>query len=53
LPYFHILPKKCYRYILKLGKESEATINSYLDIKETGISVHRFQKIMIGYCLSK
>jgi SAM-dependent methyltransferase len=46
LPFYHILPQKCYRFLLKKGKESEETIGGLLEIKETGISIHRFNKIM-------
>jgi len=46
LPYFHLLPKPLYRGILKLGKESEGCIEDLIEIKDTGISIERFQKIL-------
>ncbi|HLP56258.1 MAG TPA: class I SAM-dependent methyltransferase [Fluviicola sp.] len=48
LPYFHILPVFMYRGILKLFGENEATIESLLEIKETGISIARFRRIVSG-----
>lgn len=46
LPYFHLLPNLIYRNILKLGKESQGTIDALIEIKETGISVERFERIL-------
>ena len=46
LPYFHILPHSVYKVILKIFGESEATINGLLEIKETGISIERFERII-------
>jgi SAM-dependent methyltransferase len=45
LPYYHILPRFVYRGILKLGGESQKTIDDLLEIKQTGISIGRFEKI--------
>ncbi|MDR3047924.1 MAG: class I SAM-dependent methyltransferase [Bacteroidales bacterium] len=46
LPFYHILPEKWYHYMLKKSKESEDTIQNLMEIKETRISIHRFQKII-------
>ena len=46
LPYFHLLPMSIYKWILKLFGESEATIAGLVEIKETGISIERFEKIL-------
>jgi SAM-dependent methyltransferase len=46
LPYFHILPKPLYRFVLKLFGEAESKITALLEVKETGISIHRFKKII-------
>ncbi len=46
LPYFHLFPKSVYKLILKLFGEKEGTINELLEIKETGISIERFQRIL-------
>ena len=46
LPYFHLFPVFIYRSILKLFGEKESTINSLLEIKETGIGISKFQKLI-------
>ncbi|MDR0368861.1 MAG: class I SAM-dependent methyltransferase [Bacteroidales bacterium] len=46
LPYYHILPKAVYRMILKMGNLPESTVKSMLEIKETGISICRFRKLL-------
>lgn len=46
LPYYHLLPRPLYRGILKLGNESERTIEDLMEIKDTGISLDRFERIM-------
>ncbi len=46
LPYFHILPKPIYRSILKSFGESDAKIESLLEIKDTGITIERFERIL-------
>lgn len=43
LPYFHLLPKKIYKKLLE--KFNEPT-QELLEIKETGISIERFEKIV-------
>ena len=44
LPYFHLLPKFLYKPFLKLFGESDGTILSLEEIKDTGISIRRFNK---------
>ena len=46
LPYFHLLPKRLYRWILKCFSEDENKIGSLLEIKETRLSIQRFHKIV-------
>ena len=46
VPYFHLLPKPLYKSALKLFKEPAAVVNDLLEIKETGISIERFEKIV-------
>jgi 2-polyprenyl-3-methyl-5-hydroxy-6-metoxy-1,4-benzoquinol methylase len=46
LPFYHILPKTLYQWILKAGNEPDSCIASLLEIKQTGISIHRFNKII-------
>jgi SAM-dependent methyltransferase len=48
LPYFHLLPVFMYKGLMKLFGESEGTIRGLLEIKETGISLERFEKICAG-----
>lgn len=45
LPYVHLLPKNIYKAVLNFFGESEAKITSLLEIKETGISLERFEKV--------
>jgi len=46
LPYFHLFPVPVYKVVLKALGESEATIKGLLEIKETGISIERFERIV-------
>ncbi len=46
LPYYHLLPAFLYKSILKAGSESEAAITELLEIKDTGISIERFERIV-------
>jgi SAM-dependent methyltransferase len=46
LPYFHLLPKALYKLILKAGGESNKTILDLMEVKETGISIERFEKYL-------
>ena len=47
LPYFHLLPLPLYSGILKKGGENEATIANLTEVKETGISIENFERIII------
>lgn len=46
LPFYHILPTFLYKGILKAFGESPKTIDDLLEIKETGISLERFERIL-------
>ena len=46
VPYFHILPRPLYRSILKLFGESEMSIKELMEVKDTGISIQKFQEIV-------
>jgi SAM-dependent methyltransferase len=46
LPYFHLFSVSIYKTILKVFGESDATINGLLEIKQTGISIERFERIV-------
>jgi SAM-dependent methyltransferase len=45
LPWFHLLPAPIYSSILRAGGESEPVIKELLEIKDTGISIERFERI--------
>ncbi len=45
-PYFHLLPAPLYRFVLKLFGEANGTVEALLEIKNTGISIARFEKIL-------
>lgn len=45
LPYFHLLPAFVYKKILQLFNESPAQVKEMLEIKETGLSIERFEKL--------
>ncbi|HUR66772.1 MAG TPA: class I SAM-dependent methyltransferase [Chitinophagaceae bacterium] len=42
LPYIHLLPRGIYRWILKKNKED---VTSLMEIRDTGISIERFESI--------
>ncbi len=46
LPYFHLLPKPIYRGIIKMTKERPSQLKELLEIKDTGISIERFESIV-------
>lgn len=46
MPYFHILPMGVYRGILKTFNEPQLQIDSLVEIKETGITIERFKRIV-------
>jgi len=46
LPYYHLLPVSIYKILLKLFGEKDGKIASLLEIKETGISLERFEKLV-------
>jgi hypothetical protein len=45
-PYFHLLPVPLYRGILKAFGETPASVENTLEIKETGISIERFERLV-------
>lgn len=53
VPYFHLLPMRLYKSTLKLFKESDTVIGLLAEIKETGISIERFERIVkqTGYAV--
>ena len=46
VPYFHLLPRPLYKNVLKLFNEPDHIVNDLLEIKDTGISIERFERIV-------
>lgn len=46
LPYYHLLPMPLYKGMLRAGGEDEKTVADLEEIKETGISLERFERIV-------
>ncbi len=46
LPYYHLLPKVLYKGMLRLFGEKDKVIDDLLEIKATGISMERFERIL-------
>ena len=53
LPWFHLLPRPIYKGVLKIFGEDDPVINELLEIKDTGISIERFERLVIasGYTI--
>ena len=46
LPYFHLLPGFMYKGILKLFGEPERRVNIFMEIRQTGISIDRLERLL-------
>ncbi len=46
LPWYHILPRPVYRGILKMAGEHEVVIRELMEIKDTQITIERFERIV-------
>jgi SAM-dependent methyltransferase len=46
LPWFHLLPRPLYKGFLKAFGEPEGVVKELLEIKDTGISIERFERIV-------
>jgi SAM-dependent methyltransferase len=46
MPYFHLLPTPVYKLVLKTLEKNKARIDGLMEIKETGISIDRFERIL-------
>lgn len=46
LPYYHLLPMPIYNVILKMVEKNDKVRNELIEIKETGISIERFRRIV-------
>lgn len=45
MPFIHLLPAPLYRCLLKAGGEDDGIIRELMEIKDTGISIERFERI--------
>ena len=46
LPFFHLIPGQVYVKLLKLGRETNRTIEVLLEIRQTRITIERFSRIL-------
>ncbi|GAB4375084.1 MAG: class I SAM-dependent methyltransferase [Salibacteraceae bacterium] len=46
LPYVHLLPMPLYKTLLRAFGESETKVKNLAEIKETGISIERFERLV-------
>ncbi|MCL1821487.1 MAG: class I SAM-dependent methyltransferase [Prolixibacteraceae bacterium] len=46
LPWTHLLPRRLYARLLKLGGENPQVVEGLLEVKQTGISIERFERIV-------
>ncbi|MDW3645833.1 MAG: class I SAM-dependent methyltransferase [Bacteroidia bacterium] len=46
LPWYHLLPRPLYKGVLKLFGEPQVVFDELMDIKSTGISIERFERII-------
>lgn len=46
LPYFHLFPNWLYKSMLRWFGENKTTIEALLEIKQTGINIERFERIL-------
>lgn len=46
IPYYHLLPRPLYRGIVSMAREPQWVIKELMDIKSTGISISRFERIV-------
>jgi SAM-dependent methyltransferase len=55
MPYIHLLPNPLYKGILRAFKEDQSVIDELMEIKDTGISIERFERIVKqqGYSITK
>jgi SAM-dependent methyltransferase len=45
-PFIHLLPTGIYKNVLKLSGENDQTITDLLEVKQTGLTIERFEKII-------
>lgn len=54
-PYIHLLPRFLYKKIMQIAGESPNQIQELLDLKTTGLSIERFERLVTeaGYLIDK
>lgn len=45
LPFYHILPRPIYRWMLRMGKETDGVVNELMDIKTTRCPIELFERL--------
>jgi 2-polyprenyl-3-methyl-5-hydroxy-6-metoxy-1,4-benzoquinol methylase len=46
IPYFHLLPRFLYKWILTIFGESDHKIKEMMELTETGLSIEKFERIV-------
>ena len=46
MPWVHLLPRSIYTAILQFGGETQATINALLEIRDTRLTIERFETLL-------
>lgn len=46
VPYIHLLPKPLYKGLLRMFGEGDDVVIDLMDVKSTGISIERFERIV-------
>ena len=46
VPYIHLLPRRCYGWLLRRFGETDKCIDELQEIKETGITIERWERIL-------
>ena len=46
LPFFHLLPLSVYKFLLTRFEKNEKRVSELLEIRETGISIERVERIL-------
>jgi len=54
MPYIHLLPRPLYRSLLRASGEEEGIVRELLELKDTGISIERFERIVqqLGFTIT-
>lgn len=48
MPWLHLIPRTAYRAVLNLLGEREAAIKELIELRETGISIAAFERLVLG-----